>query len=162
MLRRLVLLMLLLPLLASAAVLKEESLQRLLDQGRHEELEREARQTGGDQGLAAQLLARLARAGAGEFDALIELGEQCVQQFAQSAACHYVLGSALGMEAQSCLSCLINIRRPFLEKDVVLRLHRRHDLCFRSHGRRLGFGYRWRRRLAERYHGFWCVCTPGK
>jgi tetratricopeptide (TPR) repeat protein len=101
MLRRLVLLMLLLPLLASAAVLKEESLQRLLDQGRHEELEREARQTGGDQGLAAQLLARLARAGAGEFDALIELGEQCVQQFAQSAACHYALGSALGMEAQS-------------------------------------------------------------
>lgn len=91
----------LLPRLAPAAVLADAGLQRLLDQERYAELEREGAQRGGDQGVAAQLLARLALAGSGDFETLIEQGEQCVQRFAQSASCHYVLGSALGMEAQS-------------------------------------------------------------
>lgn len=89
--------LLLLPL-AQAAVLKDEALQRLLDQGRIEELEREAQARGGADGQAAQVLVMLR--GSGPLAEAVRAAEACVAQHPQSAACHYALGSALGVDAQ--------------------------------------------------------------
>lgn len=83
---------------ATAALFKDEALQRLHDQWRHDELEREGRQRGGAEGLAAQGFAALQRNG---LPAAIRLGEQCAQQHPQAAVCHYLLGLALGTDAQS-------------------------------------------------------------
>jgi tetratricopeptide (TPR) repeat protein len=83
---------------AGATVFKDEQLQRLLDQGRGEELQREARKQGGADGAAALVLALLREGG--DLAPAIRAGEDCVAQYPQSAACHYALGSALGVEAQ--------------------------------------------------------------
>ncbi len=83
---------------SQAAVLKDETLQRLLDQGRIAELEREARARGGADGQAALVLAQLR--GNGALDEAVRAGEACVAQFPQAAACHYALASALGVQAQ--------------------------------------------------------------
>lgn len=81
-----------------AAVLKDEGLQRLLDQGRIDELEREAQARGGADGQAAQVLVLLR--GNGPLAEALRAAEACVAQFPQSAACQYALGSALGVDAQ--------------------------------------------------------------
>lgn len=83
---------------AQSAVLRDETLQRLLDQGRLEELDREAQARGGADGQAAQVLALLGT-GAPLAQAL-RSAEDCVARHAQSAACHFALGSALGAEVQ--------------------------------------------------------------
>lgn len=81
-----------------AAVLKDEGLQRLLDQGRIEELEREAQARGGADGQAAGVLVMLR--GSAPLAEAVKAAEACVAQHPQSAACHYALGSALGVDAQ--------------------------------------------------------------
>lgn len=87
-----------LPSKSQAAVLKDEGLQRLLDQGRIEELEREARGRSGADAQAAQVLVMLR--GSAPLTEAVRAAEACVDQHPQSAACHYVLGSALGVDAQ--------------------------------------------------------------
>jgi tetratricopeptide (TPR) repeat protein len=85
--------------LAQAAVFQDERLQRLYEQGRNEELEREARRLGGPEAAAAQALVLLAQ-GSDATPAAVRQAEACVQQHPQQAACHYALGSALGLQAQ--------------------------------------------------------------
>lgn len=81
-----------------AALFKAEGLQRLNDQWRHEELDREGRVHGGAEGLAAQGMAAVHRNAVASG---VQLGEQCVHQFPQAAVCHYVLGVALATDAQA-------------------------------------------------------------
>lgn len=81
-----------------AAVLRDETLQRLLDQGRIEELEREAQARGGADGMAAHALALLRSNG--PLETAVRAGEACVAAHPQAAACHFALASALGVDAQ--------------------------------------------------------------
>lgn len=83
---------------ASATVFQDEGLQRLLDQDRFDELAREGRARGGAEGQAAQALSLLR--GKAPLSAAVQAGEACVAQHPQAAVCHYVLASALGVEAQ--------------------------------------------------------------
>lgn len=85
--------------LAQAAVFQDERLQRLYEQGRDDELAREARKLGGPEAAAAQALVLLSQ-GSDATAAAIREAEACVQQHPQQAACHYALGSALGLQAQ--------------------------------------------------------------
>ena len=86
---------------AQAAVFKDEGLQRLFEQARMDELERDARQRGGPDGLAAQALAQMAGNDKTSLEGAIALAERCAEQHPASAACHYALGSALGIKAQT-------------------------------------------------------------
>lgn len=83
---------------ARAAVLKDEGLQHLMDHWRYDDAAREGRQRGGMEGLAVQGLAALHQ---NDLAAAVRLGEQCVQQYPQAAACHHLLGMALGAQVQA-------------------------------------------------------------
>lgn len=83
-----------------AAVFQDEGLQRLFEQGRGEELEREARRQGGPEAQAALALQALRSAEKNQVAQALQLAEACVQQTPQVAACQFALGSALGFQAQ--------------------------------------------------------------
>jgi len=85
--------------LPASALFQDPVLQRLHEQGRDQELLREARSRSGADAWVGQALAQalpndpvaLARAG--------QAAEQCVQQHPQSAPCHVAQGVVLGVEA---------------------------------------------------------------
>ncbi len=86
---------------ADAAVFKDEGLQRLYEQGRLDELEREARQRSGPDGIAALALTQIGGNDKAGLEAAIAHAERCVEQHPQAATCQYALGSALGVKAQT-------------------------------------------------------------
>lgn len=91
-------LMLLLALPAQAAVLKDDALQALLDQGRIDDVLRETRNRSDGDALAAQALALLQSRE--PLAQSVRAAEACVARHPETASCHYALGSALGEEAQ--------------------------------------------------------------
>jgi tetratricopeptide (TPR) repeat protein len=84
-----------------AAVFKDEALQKLLEASRLDDLAREAKNKTGPDALAAQALAQMAANDKEALAASTKLAETCTQEHPQSASCHYALGSALGVQAQS-------------------------------------------------------------
>ncbi|WP_374662139.1 tetratricopeptide repeat protein [Inhella sp.] len=95
------LLLMLVALPGQAAVFRDEVLQRAYEQGRYDELEREARTRIGAEALAAKTLATLATTGKGRFEPLMTQAEQCVGLHPDAAVCHFLLGSVLGKDAQA-------------------------------------------------------------
>lgn len=85
---------------AQAAVFKDETLQRLYEQGKFDDLEREAKQRSGSDAMAAFALAQAVGNDKAALDAAIGLAERCVQQHPQAAPCHFALGSVMGLKAQ--------------------------------------------------------------
>lgn len=85
---------------AHSAVFRDEGLQRLYEQGRNDELEREARKLGAGEGQAALALLALRVGDGPSLNQAVQLAEACVQQQPQLAACQFALGSALGFQAQ--------------------------------------------------------------
>lgn len=83
-----------------AAVFRDEGLQRAYEQGRHEDLEREARSRSGAEALAALTLAKLSTAGKDALAPLQAEAEQCLSLHPDAAVCHFLLASVLGKDAQ--------------------------------------------------------------
>jgi hypothetical protein len=97
----LILVMALAPAPAAAAWLTDESLQRLWDQGKFDDLLREARGRSGPDALAAQAMVVADPSDKAATAKALTMAESCAQQHPDAAACHYALGMVLGIKAQS-------------------------------------------------------------
>ncbi len=91
---------------ASAQMFKDASLQTLLRQDRHAELQRLARERlaarpDDSQALLALALGALENNDAEARKAVIDRAQSCTQAQPQVAACHYALGVVLGVQAMS-------------------------------------------------------------
>ncbi len=89
------------PAPAAAAWLADESLQRLWDQAKFDDLQREARARTGPDALAAQAMVVNDASDNAATAKALTLAESCTQQHPEAAACYYALGMVLGTKAQS-------------------------------------------------------------
>lgn len=83
-----------------AALLQDEGLQRLWDEGRHEELAQAARQSGGAPAQAALALALAQPNDEAGTEQAIELAQACIRSHPESAPCQFALGAALSQRMQ--------------------------------------------------------------
>lgn len=84
---------------AGAALFQDPLLQRLHEQGRDEDLLREARGRSGADAWVGQALAQAVPNDAAALARAVQAADQCVLQHPQSAPCHVAQGVVLGVEA---------------------------------------------------------------